>query len=196
MFRNYPRNGFNLIFPANITWQRFTSILMRSTLADGKSQITPMNYLLQCGLATVSLGLILLVEDAVFRAAIVVGVASTAFTIFVFPSSIASTPRKVIGGHTVAIVTALMISSLLEFWGGHSTFGDTRFAMDVAASLSVGLSALFMVVTSTQHPPAAATAFGLVIYPWSGSAVIVIVSSAIILSVVRIVLRPKLVDLL
>ena len=62
------------------------------------------NYIIQCGLASLSLFLILLVEDAVFRAAIVVAVASTACTIFVFPNSIASTPRKVIGGHVVAVV--------------------------------------------------------------------------------------------
>ena len=38
---------------------------------------------------------------------------------------------------------------------------------------------------STEHPPAAGTALGLVIHGWSWSAVVFILSSALILSVLR-----------
>jgi CBS-domain-containing membrane protein len=68
--------------------------------------------------------------------------------------------------------------------------------VDIAAALSVGLRALLMVVTNTEHPPAAGAAFALVIDPWSWSAILFVISSAIILSVVRIILRPKLTNLL
>ena len=78
-------------------------------------------------MATVSLVIILLVEDAVFRAATVVAVASSAFTIC---------------------------------------------------------------------PPAAGTALGLVIHGWSWSAVVFILSSALALSMIRLVLRPRLINLL
>ncbi len=64
----------------------------------------PRNYLFQTGLATVALIIMLLVEDAVLNAAIVVAVASSAFIVFVVPNSVASTPRKVIGGHLVAVI--------------------------------------------------------------------------------------------
>ena len=63
------------------------------------------NYLFQCGMATIALIVILLIENAVLRAAIVVAVASTAFTIFVVRDSVASSPGRVIGGHAVAVVT-------------------------------------------------------------------------------------------
>ena len=46
------------------------------------------NYIRKCGLGSLSLFLILLVEDALFGIAIVVAVASTAFTIFVYPYSV------------------------------------------------------------------------------------------------------------
>jgi len=46
------------------------------------------NYIPQCGLASLSLFLILLVEDALIGVAIVVAVASTAFTIFGYPYSV------------------------------------------------------------------------------------------------------------
>ena len=47
------------------------------------------HYLFQTGLATVALIIMLLVEDAVLNAAIVVAVASSAFIVFVVPNSVA-----------------------------------------------------------------------------------------------------------
>ena len=71
------------------------------------------SYLFQCGMATASLVVILLVEDAVFRAAIVVAVASSAFTVFIVPNSIAAMPRRVIGGHIVAVIAGGIFSAIL-----------------------------------------------------------------------------------
>ena len=44
-------------------------------------------------MATLAMMAILLLEDVVLRAAIVVAMASTVFTIFVVPNSVAVTPR-------------------------------------------------------------------------------------------------------
>jgi len=68
---------------------------------------------LQSALATATLIAILLLQDAVLRAAIVVAVASTACTVFVVPHSIAASPRRVIGGHLVAVIAGTMFWSLL-----------------------------------------------------------------------------------
>ena len=53
-----------------------------------------------------------------------------------------------------------------------------------------------MVVTNTEHPPAAGTALGLVIHDWSWPAEAFIMISALVLSFIRMALRPRLVDLL
>ena len=55
---------------------------------------------------------------------------------------------------------------------------------------------LAMAITNTQHPPAAGTALGLVIQSWSWSAVLFIMSSAVILSLIRLILRGRLINLL
>ena len=68
--------------------------------------------------------------------------------------------------------------------------------MDIAAALSVGSGALLMVITNTEHPPAAGAAFALVIDPWSWPAIFFVISSVIIFSIVRIIMRPKLMKLL
>ena len=153
-------------------------------------------YLFQCGLAMVALIVILLVESAVFRAAIVVAMASTAFIIFVIPDSVAATHRRVVGGHFVAVIVSSVLAATLNIPSMDAFAAESRYADDLAAAFSVGLSTLVMVATDTEHPPAAGTALGLIIPGWSWSAVVFIVSGAMILSLRRIVLRPRLINLL
>ena len=154
------------------------------------------NYIPQCGLASLSLFLILLVQDALIEVAIVVDVASTAFTIFVYPNSIASTPRRVVGGHAVAVLSGAAMTGILLILSVDNIAPDIRFVVDIAAALSIGLGALLMVITNTEHPPAAGIAVALVIDPWSWTAIFFVISSAIILSIARIIPRPKLTNLL
>ena len=130
-------------------------------LLDPEFRARAPNYVFQCGLATAFLIAILLPENAVLRAAIVVAVASSAATIFVVPNSVAATPRRVVGGHVVAVVVGGAFSTVA------GVPGESTYLVGVMAALSVGLSILVMVSTDTEHPPAAETALGLVIYGWS-----------------------------
>ncbi len=134
--------------------------------------------------------------DILLRAAIVVGVASSAFTIFVIPESIAATPRKVVGGHLVAGLAGAAISFILQVPGLEIYAIETRYVLDVAAALSVGIGIFLMVVTNTEHPPAAGTSLGLVIYGFDWASVAFIILSAVLLSLVRIILRPRMINLL
>ena len=55
---------------------------------------------------------------------------------------------------------------------------------------------LVMVLTNTEHPPAAGTALGLLFPGWELSTVVFIVLSALALSAIRILLRPRMINLL
>jgi CBS-domain-containing membrane protein len=96
----------------------------------------------------------------------------------------------------VAVISGAILTALLALPGVEGPSQDSRIVTDVAAALAVGLGTMIMVATSTEHPPAAGTALGLVISPWSWSAIVFIMSSALALSIVRIALRPRLVNLL
>jgi len=154
------------------------------------------HYIAQCSLASLSLILILIIGDTILRAAIVVGVASSAFTVFVIPDSVAATPRKVIGGHVVAGMVGALISYALQLPGLDIYASQTNYIVDIAAATSVGIGIFFMVVTNTEHPPAAGTSLGLVIYGFDWTSVVFILGSALLLSAVRIVLRPRMINLL
>lgn len=154
------------------------------------------NYAAQSVMATIAMMAILLLEDVVLRAAIVVAMASTVFTIFVVPNSVAATPRKVIGGHVMGVAAGSVVAAVIGLPAIAPIVEDSRLLFDSLAALTVGLSIALMVVTEAEHPPAAGAALGLVVHGWTLSSVGVILIGAVALSVIRIVLRPKLVNLL
>ncbi len=169
---------------------------LESHLIDRRFRRHWKNYIFQCALSALALLIVLLVVDVVLQAAIVVAIASTAFVVFVAPHSIASSPRRVIGGHVVALIvgTAFSLLYLIPVFGEQII--GSHFAIDVIVVVSVGLSILLMVLTNTEHPPAAGTAIGLVVGGWAPSAVLFVLLGAVILSAVHLLLRPHLTNLL
>ena len=140
--------------------------------------------------------MLLVLEDAVLNSAIVVAIASSAFIVFVFPDSVAATPRKVIGGHVLSVIVGSALWLAVVGLGLDVSHVDSRVLRDVAAALSVGISLFIMIATNTEHPPAAGTALGLMIDGATWSSVAFVLISAVILMVVRHTLRSKLHNLL
>ncbi len=169
-------------------------LALEGRLVGRKFRRSWRNYLLQCGLCTLALLMVLLVMDAVLHAAIVVAIASTAFVVFAMPHSRASTPRRVIGGHVVALIVGTAFAAL-PLTSALGEMVEAHAAVDIVAVASVGLSIFLMVLTSTEHPPAAGTALGLVVGEWVPSAVLFVLVGAVMLSVVHVLLRPRLTDL-
>ena len=165
-------------------------------LADRRLAARSRSYAFQSALATLSLLAIVLVKDVVLNVAIVVAMASTVFTIFVVPDSVAATPRKVIGGHMAGIIAGSIVVALLGIPGISAIVDSSPHIYNAVAALTLGLSMVMMVITDTEHPPAAGAALGLVIHGWSWSSVGVILIGAVALSAIRIALRPRLVNLL
>ena len=165
-------------------------------LFDPRVKRHALNYAFQPVLATAALLTILVIGDVVLNVAIVVAMASTVFTIFVVPDSIASRPRRVIGGHTAGVVAGSAVAAVVAVLEVPMAVDSARTLFTAVAALTVGLSIVLMVLTNTEHPPAAGAALGLVVHEWSLSTVAVILVSAIALSIIRVALKPKLVNLL
>ena len=145
---------------------------MRMRLFDRNFRDRVPQYLFQCGLVTLSLIAILLIEGGLGRAVIVVAIASSAFIVFVLPNNQASDARKVIGGHVVAVAVGSSLFGMLVLFGVDPVADDLGYASMLTAALSVRVSTLLIVVTDTEHPPAAGTALGLIILGYSHYAVV------------------------
>lgn len=168
----------------------------RRRLIDRKFRQNWRSYLFQSALTMVALLIILLVIDVVLQAAIVVAIASTAFIVFVAPHSNAAGPRRVVGGHIVAMAVGTFFSLAYLVPELGELVSTSNSVRDLVAVLAVGLSMLVMAITNTEHPPAAGTALGLVVTGWTPSAVLFVVLGTVTLSLIHLLLRPYLKNLL
>jgi CBS-domain-containing membrane protein len=150
-------------------------------------------YLAQAALASFALAAVLAVESTLTNVAIVTAVGSSALIIFTVPHSRASGPRRVLGGHGVAIVIGLIAAAIV-----HEAFGEpyeATLVSEVGAAIAVGASMLVMAATDTEHPPAAGTVLGLTLAPDPIGSGVVVIAAAAGLSAIRTLCRRWLIDL-
>lgn len=151
-------------------------------------------YALQCGLAGFVVLILLLVLDAVTQTVLIAALGASTFIAFAVPRSLHSAPRNLVGGYAVGILAGASMSLL-----------DTAFNVGPAAdhatmiafgAIAISLAMFTMVVTRTEHPPAAALALGLVLNEWSLLTLFVVLVGVIALSIVKQLVLPALMDLI
>jgi len=143
------------------------------------------SYILQSLLAAFTVFMVLLFLN-IEHAVIISSIGATAFIVFAMPKSITAKPRNVIGGHLAGLLLGSLCTLIPQPSSLHSI---------AAYSLAVGLSILAMVITDTEHPPAAGTALGVAIKGFSLNIAIAVVTSVIILSLAHHFFKPYLKDL-
>ena len=151
-------------------------------------------YALQCGLAGFVVFILLLVLDAVTQTVLIAALGSSAFIAFAVPRSLHSSPRHMIGGYVVGIFAGALMSTF-------ATLIDVSASTDhaimiVFGALSISLAMFAMVVTRTEHPPAAALALGLVLNEWNLLTLLVVLTGVVGLSIIKQLILPALLDLI
>lgn len=114
---------------------------------------------------------------------IISAVGSTAFVVFGMPEAKTARPRNVLGGHLVGI-----LSGYLAIW-----IPQTSLLLTVLGySLAISLCIFLMLLTETEHPPAAGTALGITLEGFNPTAAGGIITAAAILSlVVKLIKRSE-----
>jgi len=163
---------------------------------DEKFRSNKVRYVLQCILATLSIFIVLLILDAVSNAAIIAALGASSFIVFTMPEAKASRPRFLIGGYLVGIAAGCLCHYLSLVPLLRQLPIIQEFSYVVFGAMSVGLAIFVMVITNTEHPPAASLALGLVLNEFNYRTVIVVLIGIISLSVIKAVLRPVLKNLL
>ncbi len=170
---------------------------MSIDLFDKRFSQNKLRYVLQCLLATVSAMAILVVLNTVTNAVIMASLGASCFIAFCIPHSRASRPRFLIGGYIVGIATGTLC-----YWLATVLFpfdpqtGCCVWSKVVFGGLAVGLAMFVMVITNTEHPPAASLALGFVLGPWQLWTVVVALVEIILLCVLKKLLKPLLINLL
>ena len=143
------------------------------------------HYILQSLFATLAV-FVVLYFLSLQNAVIIASIGATAFIVFAMPDYVTAQPRNVIGGHLVGL-----------FWGFVFSLVPHAATIEdlVCYSLAVGLSIFTMVVTDTEHPPAAGTALGVAITGMSPNVLVAVILSIVLLSLMHRFFKPYLRDL-
>lgn len=137
--------------------------------------------------------LLLLVLDAVTQTVLIASLGASAFIAFAVPRSLLSGHRHMIGGYVVGLVTGVIMASLNNWIDPPGDWGHA--VMVLFGALAISTAMFLMVTTRTEHPPAASLALGLVLNEWSVVTLLVILAGVILLSVVKRLVLPVLLDL-
>ena len=152
-------------------------------------------YTLQCSLAAAVVLILLMVLDAVTQTVLIAALGASVFIAFAVPRSLHSSPRCLIGGYLAGILAGSLMATLniaFEF----SDVVTAHASMVVFGALATGLAMFLMVVTKTEHPPAAALALGLVLNEWTLLTLVVVIVGVTALSICKQLVLPILMDLL
>jgi CBS-domain-containing membrane protein len=151
-------------------------------------------YAMQCGLAGFVVLLLLLVLDAVTQTVLIAALGASTFIAFAVPRSLHSGPRNLIGGYVVGILSGALMGTLNTIIDVSANFDHAL--MIICGAIAISLAMFTMVVTRTEHPPAAALALGLVLNEWSWLTLGVVLLGVIGLSVIKQLVLPALLDLI
>jgi CBS-domain-containing membrane protein len=152
-------------------------------------------YVLQCLFVTATMVVILALLDSVHETVLVAALGASSVVAFSAPSLRASRPRCLMGGYLVGVIVGCGMSLLVTATGGLVSL-DEHSSRILLGAIAVGLAMFIMVVTNTEHPPAAAIAFGLILHEWDIVTVAVVMAGITSISIIKEFVRRHLIDLL
>ena len=106
-----------------------------------------VNYVWQSAAAGLLTTIVLYVCFELVALIILAGVGSTFFTIFALPGNRTASIRNILGSYMICIVVGIFCYYI--------------YSPSLSAGTAIGLSTFLMVITDTEHPPAAGVALGL-----------------------------------
>ena len=143
------------------------------------------HYIFQSLAATIATMLILIVLS-MENAVVVASIAASIFIVFTMPNAVSARKRAIIGGHWTGLFFGSVWALIPQPY---------HFISIIVFSFAVGSTMFAMVVFDMEHPPAAGTALGVAITGFSWNVGIAIITSTILLAIIRTVFRPYLKDL-
>ena len=165
-------------------------------IIDKKFRKNISHYILQCGLATISIFIILIFLNVLTETAIIAALGATTFIVFTMPNVYSSHPRPLIGGYLIGIICGISFNFLSEMNFFTKYFTSEMTLVAVFGALAVGFAIFIMVATDTEHAPAAGIALALVLNTWDYRTISFVIGAIIVLSIIKKVAKPVLLDLI
>ena len=146
-------------------------------------------YILQAILAFGVFFICLLFLYHIFTAILTAAIAASAFIVFAIPNNSTAAPRAVIFGHAICGAVG-GIASVLEIFPY-----DPALTYAFKGALAFFIGFFLMVITDTEHPPAASTALGFAVDGFKIETYSFVILAAIILALAKVLLSKYIRDL-
>ncbi len=152
-------------------------------------------FICQSLMAMGSMLLIMLLLDRVQQTVLIASLGASSFIAFSMPHKPDSAPRYLVGGYLVGMLAGCLLSLAEAPLVEYGVIGP-RTVEIICAAIALGLAFFIMVITDTEHPPAAALALGFVLNEWDLFALVVVMSGIVMITVIKEGTKEKLIDLL
>jgi len=153
-------------------------------------------YTLQCLLAMAIIFIVMLFDDAVLSMTIVASLGASTFIAIAMPHTNSASPRYLVGGYIVGASCGVLMNFIYSYLVSMNIQILGHSPHILSCAIAVGLAMFLMVITNSEHPPAAALSMGLVSQPNALVTAFIAVSSIIIISVIKTLLKKWLKNLL
>ncbi len=174
--------------------ERSINLLKHIVSQKAREDIRP--YIYQSALATLAILLILLFLDVLAHTAIIATLGSSVFLVFTRPRAYASRLRPLLGGYLVGTTVGMFFYYLSLLPALVSLPVSASTVSVIFSAMAVGGAIFLMVITNTEHAPAAGMALGLLMNHWDYKTILFIFSAVGVLAVLRQILRPYMIDLI
>ena len=151
-------------------------------------------YLAQSLMAITTMMLILLFLDAVKQTVLIASLGASTFIAFAAPHMNSARPRYLLGGYLVGTLAGCGLG-LAAVWLAVHVSVDAHTVQIICGAVATGLAFLLMVITDTEHPPAAALALGYVLNEWDGLTLVVVFAGIAAIVAVKELTKRFMMDL-
>lgn len=152
------------------------------------------HYIIQCLMATIAIGIVLLVLDTVTQTVLISALGASTFICFTMPHVKSSGSRYLVGGYILGTCAGGFISLASDYAAFESL--SPQVISILFGAVATGLAIFLMVLTDTEHPPAAALALGYVLNEWDALTIFVILTGIISISMFKGVFKRFMINLL
>ena len=163
---------------------------------DSKFKGNVLRYILQCLIAMIMVFVVLFLDDTVFSMTIIASLGASTFIALTMPHTNAARPRYLIGGYIVGAACGIFMNQVCNYLVSIDVrlLGHPPYILSCA--IAVGLAMFIMVITNSEHPPAAALSMGLVLQSNVLITAAIAIASIIIVSAIKTLMGKWLKNLL
>ena len=140
--------------------------------------------------------IVMLFDEAILSMTIVASLGASTFIAITMPHTNSARPRYLVGGYVIGASCGALMHYVYQYLVSANIQVMGHSPHILSCAVAVGLAMFFMVITNSEHPPAAALSMGLVMQSNVIVTALIAVASIIIVCAIQTMMKKWLKNLL